>query len=162
MRAGIEGMVFNAAAALIGQPSRFRPSLGILYFTPFKSLFLNREFLISYRAFSISISLVFLAFTTSPVRLATEVNKAQEVAPGVWFHEGDGARKGHCNNGWIVFNDYILVVDGNFPSGAIEVLPKIKATSPNPIRFTFDTHHHGALPHDSGYREGKNNRRRTV
>ena len=97
----------------------------------------------SYRAFSISISFVFLALTTSSVRLAAEVNKAQEVAPGVWFHEGDGARKGHCNNGWIVFNDYILVIDGNFPSGAIEVLPKIKATSPNPIRFTFDTHHHG-------------------
>jgi glyoxylase-like metal-dependent hydrolase (beta-lactamase superfamily II) len=111
--------------------------------TLFKSLYPNREFLMSYRAFSISISLVFLALTTSSVRLAAEVNKAQEVAPGVWFHEGDGARKGHCNNGWIVFNDYILVVDGNFPSGAIEVLPKIKATSPNPIRFTFDTHHHG-------------------
>ena len=40
----------------------------------------------SYRTFSISFSLVFLALTTSSVRLAAEVNKAQEVAPGVWFH----------------------------------------------------------------------------
>lgn len=72
-----------------------------------------------------------------------EVNKPQEVAPGVWFHEGDIGRKGHCNNGWIVFEDFILVIDANFPSGATEVLPKIKASSSNPIRFAFDTHHHG-------------------
>jgi len=72
-----------------------------------------------------------------------EVNKAQEVSPGVWFHEGDIGRKGHCNNGWVVFKDYVLVVDANFPSGAKEVIPKIKATTDRPIRFAFDTHHHG-------------------
>jgi len=74
---------------------------------------------------------------------AAEVNQAEAIAPGVYFHEGDIGRKGHCNNGWIVFDDYVLVVDGNFPSGAQEVLPKIKGTSGKPIRFTFDTHHHG-------------------
>ncbi len=72
-----------------------------------------------------------------------EVNKAESIAPGVYFHEGDIGRKGHCNNGWIVFDDYVLVVDGNFPSGAQEVIPKIKSTSDKPIRFTFNTHHHG-------------------
>lgn len=76
-------------------------------------------------------------------RLRAEVNKVEEIAPGVYFHEGDLGRKGHCNNGWIVLNDYVLVVDGNFPSGALEVLPKIKATTTRPIRFTFNTHHHG-------------------
>jgi cyclase len=78
----------------------------------------------------------------SPAALA-EVGKPQEVAPGVWFHEGDIARRGHCNNGWIVFRDYVLVVDANFPSGALDVIPKIKATTDKPIRFAFDTHHHG-------------------
>ncbi|MBL9126533.1 MAG: MBL fold metallo-hydrolase, partial [Verrucomicrobiales bacterium] len=78
----------------------------------------------------------------APVAFA-EVNKPQEVAPGIWFHEGDIGRKGHCNNGWIVFRDYVLVVDANFPSGAREVLPKIQASSSRPIRFAFDTHHHG-------------------
>jgi glyoxylase-like metal-dependent hydrolase (beta-lactamase superfamily II) len=72
-----------------------------------------------------------------------EVNKVETVAPGVYFHEGDLGRKGHCNNGWIVFEDYVLVVDGNFPSGAQEVIPKIQATASKPIRFAFDTHHHG-------------------
>jgi glyoxylase-like metal-dependent hydrolase (beta-lactamase superfamily II) len=51
--------------------------------------------------------------------------------------------KGHCNNGWVVFDDYVLVVDANFPSGAREIMPTIKAQTDKPIRFVFDTHHHG-------------------
>jgi glyoxylase-like metal-dependent hydrolase (beta-lactamase superfamily II) len=72
-----------------------------------------------------------------------EVNQAEEIAPGVYFHEGDIGRKGHCNNGWILFEDYVVVIDGNFPSGAQEVIPKIKSATDKPIRFAFDTHHHG-------------------
>ena len=72
-----------------------------------------------------------------------EVNKAEPIAPGVYFHEGDIGGHGHCNNGWIVFADYVLVIDANFPSGANEILPKIKAITDKPIRFAFDTHHHG-------------------
>jgi glyoxylase-like metal-dependent hydrolase (beta-lactamase superfamily II) len=81
------------------------------------------------------------ALTLSPV--LGEVGKPQELAPGVWFHEGDLARRSHCNNGWIVFQDYVLVIDANFPSGAEDVLPKIRAITTLPIRFAFDTHHHG-------------------
>jgi glyoxylase-like metal-dependent hydrolase (beta-lactamase superfamily II) len=82
------------------------------------------------------------SFLTALAALA-EVNKVEQVAPDVYFHEGDIGRKGHCNNGWIVFQDYVLVIDGNFPSGAQEILPKIKAVTDKPIRFAFDTHHHG-------------------
>jgi glyoxylase-like metal-dependent hydrolase (beta-lactamase superfamily II) len=88
-------------------------------------------------------SIVLIAVSAFTVAGRAEVNKVEEIAPGVYFHEGDLGRKGHCNNGWIVFDDYVLVVDGNFPSGALEVLPKIKATTAKPIRFTFNTHHHG-------------------
>lgn len=72
-----------------------------------------------------------------------EVNKVETVAKDVYFHEGDIGRKGHCNNGFIVFNDYVLVVDANFPSGADEIIPKIRAITDKPIRFVFDTHQHG-------------------
>lgn len=72
-----------------------------------------------------------------------EVNVVEKVAEGVYFHEGDIGRKGHCNNGWIVFKDFVLVVDANFPSGAEEVIPKIRKITDKPIRFAFDTHHHG-------------------
>ena len=75
--------------------------------------------------------------------VATQVNTVKELAPGVFFHEGDIKGRGHCNNGWVIFNDYVLVIDANFPSGAQEIIPKIKALTNKPIRFAFDTHHHG-------------------
>src|SRR5512132_952642 len=73
----------------------------------------------------------------------SQVNQVQTVAPGVYFHEGDIKGHGHCNNGWVIFEDYVLVIDGNFPSGAREIIPKIRAITDKPIRFAFDTHHHG-------------------
>lgn len=74
---------------------------------------------------------------------ASEVNQVTRLAPGVFFHEGDLKGQGHCNNGWIELEDFVLVVDANFPSGADLVIPKIKETTRKPIRFVFDTHHHG-------------------
>ena len=73
----------------------------------------------------------------------SSIGKVDTVAPDVYFHEGNLIFKGHCNNGWVVFEDYVLVIDANFPSGAEEVLPKIRAVTDKPIRFAFDTHHHG-------------------
>src|SRR5438128_87008 len=67
----------------------------------------------------------------------TEVGKVDEVAPGVYFHEGDLAKQGHCNNGWIIFDDYVLVIDANFPSGAQTIIPKIRALTDKPVRFAF-------------------------
>lgn len=71
-----------------------------------------------------------------------EVGKVDPIADQIYFHEGN-ILKGHCNNGWIIFEDYVLVIDANFPSGALEILPKIRALTDKPIRFAFDTHHHG-------------------
>jgi cyclase len=72
-----------------------------------------------------------------------DINKVDPLSTDVYFHEGDLAGKGHCNNGWIIFEDYVLVIDANFPSGANEIIPKIRALTEKPIRFAFDTHHHG-------------------
>jgi len=72
----------------------------------------------------------------------SEINKPIRVADGVYFHQGDIEHQGHCNNGWIVFEDYVLVIDANYPSGAQNILPKIRAITPKPVRFAFDTHHH--------------------
>ena len=71
------------------------------------------------------------------------MNEVQKVADDVYFHEGEIKPAGHCNNGWIIFEDYVVVIDANFPSGAKVILPKIKALTDKPIRFAFDTHHHG-------------------
>ncbi len=72
-----------------------------------------------------------------------EINEPVQVADGVFFHQGDIDHQGYCNNGWVIFKDYVLVIDANFPSGAQNILPKIRALTPKPIRFAFDTHHHG-------------------
>ena len=70
-------------------------------------------------------------------------NGVTKIAPGVWFREGDLKEKGYCNNIWIEMKDYIIVVDANFPSGAEACLVDIKKTSSKPVKYVFDTHHHG-------------------
>src|SRR5215471_2034881 len=65
------------------------------------------------------------------------------ITPGVWFREGDLKGKGHCNNIWIEMKDYLIVVDANFPSGAEACLTDIKKTTEKPVKYVFDTHHHG-------------------
>ncbi|MCI0392170.1 MAG: MBL fold metallo-hydrolase [Acidobacteria bacterium] len=82
------------------------------------------------------------AKTAPATPLAVEVGKVDQVSDGVYFHQGN-ILVGHCNNGWIIFEDYVLVIDGNYPSGAREIIPKIRALTDKPIRFAFDTHHHG-------------------
>ncbi|MBL9130198.1 MAG: MBL fold metallo-hydrolase [Verrucomicrobiaceae bacterium] len=72
-----------------------------------------------------------------------EVNVVEKIADDVYFHEGELKPSGHCNNGWVIFADYVLVIDANFPSGARVIIPKIEALTDKPVRFTFDTHHHG-------------------
>lgn len=84
-------------------------------------------------------TLVKSAKASTPAR---EIGKVETMAPDVYFHEGNIAL-GHCNNGWIIFEDYVLVIDANFPSGAEIIIPKIRAITNRPIRFAFDTHHHG-------------------
>jgi glyoxylase-like metal-dependent hydrolase (beta-lactamase superfamily II) len=72
-----------------------------------------------------------------------QIDTVKQLAPDVYFHEGDVRGKGHCNTGWVIFEDCVLVLDANYPAGAQEVIPKIKAQTSKPIRFAFDTHHHG-------------------
>jgi cyclase len=64
------------------------------------------------------------------------------VAPGIWFREGDHD-KGHCNNVVIEMKDYMVIVDANFPDGAQGVMTDVKYMSPKPVKYVFDTHHHG-------------------
>src|SRR5262244_1660265 len=71
-----------------------------------------------------------------------EVGKVDPIGSDIYFHEGNLAQ-GHCNNGWVVFEDYVLVIDGSFPKSVDELIPKIRAITDKPIRFAFDTHHHG-------------------
>src|SRR6516165_5448121 len=74
-----------------------------------------------------------------------ETGKADLIAPDIYFHQGQVSDTADavCNNGWIIFEDYVLVIDANFPAGAKLVISKIRSVTDKPIRFAFDTHHHG-------------------
>jgi len=74
-----------------------------------------------------------------------EAGKADLIAPDIYFHEGtvSDTADAVCNNGWIIFEDYVLVIDANFPAGAKLIISKIRALTDKPIRFALDTHHHG-------------------
>ncbi|MEP6535957.1 MAG: MBL fold metallo-hydrolase [Bryobacteraceae bacterium] len=67
----------------------------------------------------------------------------RQIVPGVWFREGDIKQFGHCNNVIIEMKDYLIVVDANFPSGARLALADAKKVSQKPVKYVFDTHHHG-------------------
>jgi cyclase len=64
------------------------------------------------------------------------------VVPGVWFREGD-MQQGHCNNVIIEMKDYLIVVDANYPGGARSAMADAKRVSSKPVKYVFDTHHHG-------------------
>ncbi|MEZ5366111.1 MAG: MBL fold metallo-hydrolase [Bryobacterales bacterium] len=65
-----------------------------------------------------------------------------KIADGVWFREGE-RDQGHCNNVIIELEDGLFVVDANFPSGAQLVMEDVKTVSDKPVKWVFDTHHHG-------------------
>ncbi len=67
----------------------------------------------------------------------------EKIASGVWFREGDLKNLGHCNNVIIEMKDYLIVVDANFPSGARAAMEDAKRVSSKPVKYVFDTHHHG-------------------
>src|SRR4051812_22948732 len=93
-------------------------------------------------------ALLLLAFTTlGGIALLVSRSDANPetvriVVPGVWFREGD-MDQGHCNNVIIEMKDYLIVVDANFPSGARGAMADAKRLSSKPVKYVFDTHHHG-------------------
>ena len=67
--------------------------------------------------------------------LSADSGDVTELAPGVFFREQTEG----CNNGWIVFKDYVLVVDANFPEHAAKEVEAIKKTTDKPSKFVLDT-----------------------
>src|SRR5450755_4743825 len=76
-------------------------------------------------------------------------NDVREIAPGVFFRYSAISATdksvvfGGSNNIWVVFKDYVVVFDANFPKEAGDVVAAIKKTTDKPIRFVLDSHHHG-------------------
>jgi len=72
----------------------------------------------------------------------SQSNFTQQLAPGVYYRAADRDRKIIANAGWVIFRDYVLVIDANYPWGAKAILADVRKTTNKPIRFVFDTHYH--------------------
>ena len=77
------------------------------------------------------------------VLLTGQPSQVKEIAPGVFVRQEDGQKRIIANCGWVVFRDYVLVIDANFPWGARAILNEVRRTTDKPVRFVFDTHYHG-------------------
>ncbi len=86
---------------------------------------------------------LFLAIAAIGLGLAvsTTAGAVEAVGPGVYVYPGDHDR-GLSNNSWIVLDDYVVVVDANYPEGAAEVIAAVRQTTDKPVRFVVDTHFH--------------------
>jgi cyclase len=69
-------------------------------------------------------------------------SRVRELAPGVYEWQGDRDKREPANATWVIFKDYVFLVDANFPWGAREILSAIKSTTDKPIRYVFNTHYH--------------------
>jgi len=108
--------------------------------------------------FSAAIAAFALALYASAERTAApeplpipemKFNDVKEIAPGVFFRYSSISASdknipfGGSNHTWIVFKDYVVVIDANFPKEAADVIADIKKTTKKPIKYVLDTHHHG-------------------
>jgi phosphoglycerate dehydrogenase-like enzyme/glyoxylase-like metal-dependent hydrolase (beta-lactamase superfamily II) len=100
------------------------------------------------------LSLILCSLPTAPLAAGTDIpamkfNEVKEVAPGVFFRYSAISATdknvvfGGSNNIWVVFEDYVAVIDANFPKEAGDVIEAVKKTTDKPIRYVLDTHHHG-------------------
>src|SRR3989442_884410 len=97
---------------------------------------------------------LFALIFAAPALSAQEIpklnfNEVREIAPGVFFRYSQISATdktvefGGSNNTWVVFEDYVLVFDANFPKEAGDVIAAIRKTTDKPIRYVLDSHHHG-------------------
>ncbi len=93
-------------------------------------------------------AVLFMLFIATSAK--TQTRPVKELAPGVFYYFGDELRQMSANCVWIIFEDYVLAIDANYPWGAEEIIAEIKKTSGKPVKFLFDTHYH----HDHTFGNG--------
>jgi cyclase len=71
-------------------------------------------------------------------------------ADGVYYRQSEDEKKIIATTSWIEFHDFIVVVDANYPWGAVPILRDLRKTTPKPVRFVLDTHYHGDHSYGNG------------
>ena len=74
--------------------------------------------------------------------VTAQTQVARELAPGVFFYFGDELKHRSANCVWVIFEEFVVVIDANYPWAAKELLEQIRKTSDKPVRFVVNTHYH--------------------
>ena len=74
--------------------------------------------------FSTFLVLILLAFHRQG---ASQSGEVQELAPGVYWRAAGPDKRIIANAGWVVFRDYVLVIDANYPVGARAIAAVMRA-----------------------------------
>src|SRR5579863_4130447 len=90
-------------------------------------------------SFSVFAGLLYFALYRNA---ASQSSLVRELAPGVFVRLAEPNKNIIANAGWVIFRDYVLVIDANFPWGARAILADLRKTTDKLIRFVFDTHYH--------------------
>ena len=119
---------------------------------------MKRLSLLALTGLAVAVAVVFAQDKPKPVATTDQdkvelpemkFNDVKEIAPGVFFRYSSISATdlkvpfGGSNNTWVVFKEYVVVIDANFPKEAGDVLAAIKKTTDKPVKYVFDTHHHG-------------------
>ena len=83
-----------------------------------------------------------LLFVALGQQAENPAGRVRQLAPGVFSRQGDRDRRQPANTSWVVFRDYVVVIDANTPWAIREILPEIRKTTNKPVRYVFDTHYH--------------------
>lgn len=98
-------------------------------------------------AVSIFLILILVAYLRQGL---SQSSQTQRLAPDVYWRAAEPDKRIIANAGWVVFRDYVLVIDANYPWGARAIIKDIRETTKKPIKFVFDTHYHGDHAHGNG------------
>lgn len=84
-----------------------------------------------------------IIFSLSVLCCFTQRSQCQTLlGKDVYYYFGDEARQMSANCVWVIFKDYVLAIDANYPWGAKEIIQAIRRTTSKPIKFVFNTHYH--------------------
>jgi cyclase len=94
------------------------------------------------RATVVRILALVTVLTLVPGILHAEPEAVQKLGNGIYVWQGNPDKREPANCMWVIFKDYVVVIDANFPWAAREIIAHIKKTTDKPIRYVLNTHYH--------------------
>jgi cyclase len=98
----------------------------------------------------IAIQLVLLLLSGAPAQAQGLPPLVHRAADGVYYRQSEDEKKIIATTSWIEFHDFLVVIDANYPWGALPILQDLRKTTMKPVRFVLDTHYHADHSYGNG------------